>query len=277
MAKLLMYLFYGLVAGFSQFIPVSASAHQGLFPLFFSFDSLDPLLRLFVHAGMLGALILLYRQKMSYLYTQNRLAAMPARSRPRPVDADGVAQSKLILTAGIPAVLGGLLSLWVSGLEIRFFWLAILLAVTGILIYLPDYVPGGTRKLRYLTPFGAVILGAAVGLSAIPGISAVGLALGVGLMRKWDRSSLMDTVLLLVGMMLCGTLLGDLIGWIISGFAGFSMLHMLGCLLAAGAAFGGGVGAISTMRYLTVKNGFGYFAFYSWGLALLSFLIYLVV
>lgn len=277
MAKLLMYLLYGLVAGFSQYIPVSASAHQGLFPLLFSFDSLQPLLRLFAHAGCLGAVVLMYRQKIGHLYTQNRLAAMPARSRPRPVDAEAVAESKLILTAGIPAALGGLLSVWVSGLEIRFFWLAVALAVTGILIYLPDYMPGGKRKLRYLTPFGAVFLGMGVGLSVIPGLSAVGLVLGIGLMRKWDRSSLMDTVLLLAGILLCGTLVGDLVGWVISGFSGLSVLHLLGCLLAAGAAFGGGIGAISTMRYLVVKNGFGYFAFYSWGLALLSFLIYLVV
>lgn len=272
-----MYIFYGLVAGFSQFTPLSASAHQALFPLLFRFDSIHPLLRLFVHGGALVAVWIVYRQKISHLYRQTQLAMVPAKQRKRMVDSQAVMDGKLIINAGIPALIGSLLSGVVANLEISFLLLSVLLIGMGIMIYLPTYMPGGNRNAKFMIPMEAFLLGTCVGASIIPGISAVGLFMAVALLRKCDRVYMLDIAVLVVGIALGGMMVADLIGLVVTGFSGISLIHLVGCILAAGASLCGGLGAITTMRFLAVKTGFSSFALYSWGLGLLSFMIYLMV
>lgn len=277
MGKMLLYLLYGLVDGFSRFVPISASAHQRLFSLLLKFDSNDPLLCFFAHAGALGAVLLLSWKRVSHLYQEMRLVSLPPRRRNRPPDVDAVLDARLVMTAAIPALLGGLLSRLAGRLELGLVAMMLLLTVSGLAVYLPDYLPGGNRQARGMTPAEAAMLGLCAGISVIPGLSAMGLLLGLGLMRKCDRQYLLDIGLLVLGLMLGGMLVADLGAFALSGFAGLSAAHLLGCLLGAAAAFGGGMGAILTMRFLAVKTGFAAFAFYNWGLGMFLFILYLML
>lgn len=277
MKGLLLNILYGLVAGFSQYTPVSASAHQALFPMLLKLDSWSPLLNLFVHGGTLGALLLLYWQQINHLYLEMRLASLPPRRRKRPPDMEAVLDARVLMTAAVPALIGALLSLFLSGRPAGLLPLALLLLAGGVAVYLPDYLPGGNRRTRQMWPLEGVLLGLCAGCSVIPGISAMGLMLALGLLRKCDRRYILDMSLFICGIFLGGRVVTDLIGIVLSGFAGFSAGNLLACLLAGGAAFGGGIGAILTMRFLAVKTGFSGFAFYSWGLSLFSFILYLMV
>lgn len=277
MGQLLIYILYGAVSGFSQYTPVSASAHQALFPVLFKFDSYRPLLSLMTHGGALGALLLLYWKRINHLYQQMRLISSPPRRRKLPPDVEAVWDGKLILTAAVPAMIGGFLSFIVGKTEIGLLPLALLLIGGGTAIYVTDYVPGGNRKARLMSPLEGFLLGVCAGSSVICGISAVGLMLAVGLLRKCERSYILDIALMIVGVMLSAMMVTDLVMILLSGFAGFSAQYLLGCLLAAAAAFGGGIGAILTMRFLAVKTGFSGFGFYSWGFGLVSFILYLMV
>lgn len=277
MGALFMCVFYGLVLGFSIFSPVSASAHQALFPMLLKFDSYRPLLSLMTHLGTLGALLLLYWKRISHLYQQMQLVALPPKRRKRPPDMEAVLDARLILTAAVPALIGAFLSAFASKLSVGLLPLALLLIAGGVAIYVPDYVPGGNRKAGLMSPMEGFFLGLCAGCSVISGISAMGLILAVGLLRKCDRSYILDIGLILIGVMLSGMLVVDLVRILLSGLAGFSLQYVLGCLLAGAAAFGGGIGAILTMRFLAVKTGFSGFAFYSWGLGLFSFILYLMV
>ena len=49
------------------------------------------------------------------------------------------------------------------------------------------------------------------------------------------------------------------------------------CLLTGALSFGGGMVSIGFMRYLSVKAGFDGFSYYSFGLALFSFILYLTI
>lgn len=277
MRDLFLYIFYGAVSGFSQYTPVSSSAHQALFPMLLSFDSGAALLQLLVHSGIFCALLLLDRQRIGHLYTQMRLVLGPPKRRRRPPDADALVECRILLTAAVPALLGALLSIFAAGICVNLFVLAMALLVTGVLVYLPDYLPGGDRKSRSMSPMEAFLLGLCAAVSVLPGFSAMGLVLVVGLLRKCDRRTLLDLALLICGIWLAGMMIVDLGRLVFSGFAGVSIRAFLGSLLAGVAAFGGGVGAILTMRFLAVKTGFSGFSFLSWGLGLYSFILYLMV
>lgn len=274
---LLLYILYGLVAGFSEYTPVSASAHQALFPMLLRFDSTWPMLRFFVHAGALGALVWLYWQRLNHIYRELRLVSLPHRHRKRPPDMEAVLDARLAVTALLPACIGAIGSAFTARLGGNLLMMAILLIGCAAAIYVPDYVPGGNLRTRALSPLDGLLMGLCAGCSVIPGISRVGLILSFGLLRKCDRSYILDMALLISGAMLAQMMIADLICVLVTGFAGFSILRFLGCLLAAAASFGGGVGAIFMMRFLSVKTGFSGFAFYGWGLGLFSFILYLMV
>lgn len=277
MGQLLMYIFYGLVAGFSQFAPVSASAHQALFPMLFRFDSTWPMLRLFVHGGALAALIFVYRDRLTHIYRQIRLVTLPARQRKLPPDMDAVLDASISMMAVIPMLIGAILSgiLMRDGADL--FGMGIRLIIGAALIYLPDYVPGGDRKTGAMTRAEGLLLGLCAAFGQITGLSQVGLMLALGLLLKCDRQYILELILLICGVLLAELMLVDLVSMIVTGFSGFTFLRLLGCLFAAASAFGGGIGAILMMRHLAVKTGFSGFAFYGWGLGLFSLILYLMV
>lgn len=268
---------YGVVLGFSAFTPVSESAHRMLFPMLLKSELYRPLLSLFVHGGALGALLLLYWQRISHLYQQMRLVSLPPKRRKRPPDVAAILDARIVLTAAVPALLGAFLSGWIGNLTTELFTIALMLMISGIAVYLPDYLPGGNRKARSMLPLEGVLLGVCAGCSVICGLSALGLMLALGLLRKFDRSYILDICLLIAGVLLCGMLVVDLVQVFISGFSGLSFSYLLICLLSAAAAFGGGIGAILTMRFLAVKTGFTGFAFYNWGIGLFAFIFYLIL
>ena len=277
MYQLVLYIFYGLVAGFSQFAPVSASAHQALFPMLLRFDSTWPMLHFFVHAGALAALVLLYRTRLTHIYQEMQIVALPHRKRKRPPDMDAVLDASLSIMAFIPMLIGAIFSAFLFRSGTNLLWLAIFLISGAVLIYIPDYVPGGDRKTGAMSRLEGLLLGVCAAMGMIPGVSRVGLMLAVGLLLKCERRYILDLIFLICGVMLAQLLVVDFVSIIFSGFAGFTFLRFLGCLLAAVASFGGGIGAIMMMRHLSVKTGFSGFAFYGWGLGLFSFILYLMV
>lgn len=277
MKQMLMYLFYGAVYGFSACTPLSVSAHKALFPMLFRFDTARPLLSLFVHLGTLAAVVLLYRQRLSHLYEQMRVGTRPPRRRRLPTDTRAVLEGKMLRMAAIPALLGGFLSPLAAKLSPSLLVLAVLLIGSGVAVYLPDYLPGGDRTVNALSPLDALALGLCAACGVIGGLSAVELTLLFASVRKCERGYLLDIGILLVGVMLCAMILTDLVRVALAGFGGSSAGYLLGCLLAAAAAFGTAVGAILTVRFLAVKTGFSAFAFYQWGLGIFCFILYLMV
>lgn len=273
----LLYLFYGLIAGFSEFTPISASAHQALFPLILKFNSHQPMLQLFVHGGALGALIFLCRERFSHLYGELQLVSLPHSKRMRPPDVKAVYDVRLAIVAVVPGLLGALLSYVPGKLGVSLPLLGLLLIATATATYLPDYLPSGNRTTTAMTAFDSVLFGLCAACSVIPGLSRMGSILSMGFFRKCQREYMLDMALLILLPLLAGSMVVDVFALIFAGFAGLSMKVLLGCVLAGAASFGGSVGAILTMRYLAVKTGFSGFAFYSWGLGLFSFILYLMV
>lgn len=275
--NLLLYILYGFVAGFSEYTPLSASAHQALFPMLMKFNSTLPLLRFFVHIGALGALVFLNWRKIGHLYRELSIASAQPKHRNRAPDLDAILDVRIISMAGIPVLLGAILSAFMARTNTSLLLLGFMLIAGAVVIYIPDYFPGGDRKTRSMSALDGILLGICAALSVIPGASAVGLMLAVGLLRKCDKSYILDIVFLICGMMLACFAVTDLVSFAISGFAGISLVRLLGCFLAGAAAFGGAMGAIFMMRYLLVKDGVSGFAFYGWGLGLFSLILYLMV
>ncbi len=274
--KLIGYLFLGLIGGFSEMLPVSASGNIRLFSDMLGLDGNAALVQLFLHAGSLGALILCLRKEIAHLYRENRLARIPARRRRRQPDPHAVLDGRLIAGAMLPMAVGLVLC--------RLFWdrlsafpLAVaFLALTGILVYIPQFFPGGNRDSRGMSRLDGWLLGLACGLGGLPGMSRISGVLCTGLIRGCDRKYILNMGLLLSVAALGILVLLDLVGVLMTGFGSLELVTVLGAFLAALTAFAGAYGGISAVRHLAGGAGFSGFAYVNWGLAMFGFILYLL-
>lgn len=273
----LVYIFYGFIAGFGELVPVSAGAHDYFLDFMTRFDPYQPMLRLCVHVGALTALLVLSRHRVAHVYREMHIAAQPARRRKRQPDLLAVLDGRVVWAALLPAALGILLSVFVRKAGQSLPITVLLLALSGLLIYLPHYIPSGNRDSRHLSRMEAIVFGICAGLSAFPGISRMGGVLSVGGLGGCSRSYMLDIVYLLLIPLFAIMAAMDLLALVLTGFAAVTAIVLFQCLVAGIAAFCGASLAIAVMRFLSVNTGYTAFAYYNWGLAIFGFILYLMI
>ena len=270
------YILYGFLAGLGELLPVSSTAHGYLIQLMSQFDTFAPALLLSVHFACFMAVCVYNRRRIGHIRRELKIASLPANKRKRQPDMVAVLDARVILTALIPLLIGvGLSSLAFRKLG-TLPAISLLLLIGGVVLYIPQYLPGANKDSRSLSRKDAVMLGISGAVGVIPGISRIGTMISVGLMKGCDRGYILDIALLASLPVLLGLMIVDCVA-IAMAPAAIGLMMLLYCLLAAAAAFGGAWLAMVIMRFLSVKSNFYGFAYYNWGLALFSFLVYLMI
>ena len=116
-------------------------------------------------------------------------------------------------------------------------------------------------------------IGGAAGI--VPGLSSIGGTTSILLLRGADRMFSLNMALLLHMAVTVGMVVMDLVTMWNVGLTTISFGAIACCILAAGAAFVGVFLGIRGLRMLAVNIGFNIFAFYSLGIALFSFILFL--
>ncbi len=270
------YILLGLIGGLSEILPVSATGNTSLLRQLFGLQDDGRLIGFFIRIGCIGAIFVQCGSRMVHIYRQLENARLPVRRRRRMLDANALRDGRVLMGALLPMIV---ISVVCSIYEHHFQGLmpmAGLLVLTGILVYIPQHLPGGNRSSRGMARVDGLLLGIAAGLGGLPGMSSMGAMLFAGLLRGCDREYILELSLMLcVPTLAVGGIL-ELLGLIMAGFAGTTFILVLFGILAAGLAFAAAYMAISVLRYLAVRAGFSGFAFISWGLAMFSFILYLM-
>lgn len=202
---------------------------------------------------------------------------IPARKRKRQPDPVSIMEFRFLRTAVIPAVLVMLLSGLLLSLSRKLWVLALLTFLNGVLLYAPQFFRSGNKEAPTSSGLDAVVTGLGVSVMVMPGFSGVAGGLSFGSILGLDRQfSLRMSLLLLIPVMLAA-LLFDCITAAAVGIAGVSAGLVLCWILAAGAAFLGGMLGIFLVRFLAVKAGFSGFSYYCWGVAMFVFALYLMI
>lgn len=241
----------GIVQGFTEFLPISSSAHLiftqyllGLKENFFYFD-------LFLHAGTLMAtLIIFYKELWKLLFS------------PRAIT--------LIICAGIPtAIMGFILkdvidSIWTLKIS------CISLFVTGVMLWLTRKVPKKSTPdelFSTITYQKAFLIGLAQGFAIFPGISRSGATISAALFCGTGRKDAGSFSFLLSIPSLIGAFGLKFIGTSGDHFPQASLL-LMGFLFS----FITGVIALSFLLKLILKGKFYVFSYYCWFVSILGFL-----
>lgn len=165
----------GVIQGVTEFLPVSSSGHLALAQMIIpGFSQPGVVFDAMLHVGTAAAVIWYERREIQRWLTSaagRRLAGL------------------LVLGTLATAVVAFPIKNVAEAAFLRPMWVGFALLVTGAVVALTKWLPGGPRDENGTTWKQAAVVGLVQGLAVFPGLSRSGLtissALGAGLDRSW--------------------------------------------------------------------------------------------
>lgn len=270
-------LLFGLISGLSDILPVSSQAHKAMMLKVFGMNGEEALLRLFIHAGILAALYYCCANQIMRFSRQLRLARVPKKKRKRPVDTRTLMEFRLLRMIVIPVLVSLYFYQYTAAWGTKLNLIAIFLLFNGVILFVPSLFPTGNKDARNMSGLNGLLIGLGGATSVVPGISAIGSVNAVSSVCGADRSFSLNLSFLMNMVLTVGLIVLDFAAVYASGASNLSFYVLVTYFISGVAAFGGAYLGIQTMRALAANIGFNIFAFYSFGAALLSFVLYLMV
>ena len=266
---------YGFISGLTEILPVSGQAHRNLILQLLGQQGEQALLRLLIHAGILVALYYSCQNHILRMVRAKKLARVPKRRRKRPLDVRSLMDVSLLKTMALPVILALLFYGRLSALNEKRILVSVLLFINGIVLYIPPFLPSSNRDSRTLSRVEGLWMGLGGGLSLLPGISATGASASIASICGVDRIYGLNMIFLMCMVLTAGLMVHDVLALIAVGVAGLNFMALLSYILAGCAAFAGAFFGIRLMRVLCANRSLSVFAFYCWGVSLLTFILYL--
>lgn len=266
---------YGLVSGMSEFLPVSSRGHQAIMQYIFGLQTSDPIRDLLVHIGILIGLFFSCRDTLHRLHREQKGATRSRKKRSRALDSRSLYDLRLLKTAALPLIAGLLLSVSTTGWGSNLLILVGFFSLNAIILLLAEHTWHGNRDSRTMTGLDGIVMGIAGAASAFPGISRTGMISSYSVARGADHQNSATWAVLLGIPALIFAICLDFFGIFTLGISiSFSAVAM--GFVAGIAALCGGYFGISLFMAILNNSGFTPFAYYSFGAALFSFVLYLI-
>ena len=269
-------LLMGITTGLTEILPVSTQAHNRILLKFMGRGESAVLLNLMIHLGVLAAIYLSCQPHILKMLRAKNMSRIPKRKRKRPLDTRSLMDLSLWQTMLLPVILVFLFWRKLEGVSSNMIIMATLLFLNGLILYIPQFLPSSNKDCRSLSRVEGLLMGLGGSLFAIPGLSGMGAALSVASVTGVDRKYGLNMILLMQMGVMAGKVIYDVLDLISAGMGGLSVMALIIYVLSAAASFLGAFLAVKTLRYLAENKGFASFAYYSWGLALFTFVLSLM-
>lgn len=267
---------YGIVSGLTEIFPVSSQANQMVMRHLFGVPAKEPIRDLLVHIAILVAILLACRGMFAKIRREQVLAHRMRRNPGQVRSLKGVYDMRLVRTA-VPIMLIGMFTgLFMGDLYSKRILFCAILLVNGILTLIPTYMHQGNRDARLMSGLDGLLLGFAAAFSAVPGISRNGMIMVVTLLREADKRNGVTWALILSVPAVAMLILLDFIGIFTIGVGTITFAAFGGYILSMVFAFCGAYLAIYMLKVLINRTDYTGFAYYDFGLALFTFVMYLI-
>lgn len=267
---------YGVVSGLTEIFPVSSQANQMVMRHLFGVPQKEPIRDLLVHIAIFIGIILACRGMFTKI-RREQVMAYRMRRNPSQVRAlKGVYDVRLVRTAVPIMVIGMFANLLFTDFYDRRPLFALMLLVNGALTLIPTFMHQGNKDARIMTRGDSMLVGFAAACSAIPGISRNGAVMFMTLIRKADKQNGVNWALLLSLPAMAVLAVLDFIAIFTVGVSGVTVAVLGGYLVSMLGAFIGAFFAVNTIKMLILRSDYSGFAYYDFGLALLTFVLYLI-
>ncbi|MGI9585556.1 MAG: undecaprenyl-diphosphate phosphatase [Acidimicrobiia bacterium] len=167
-------IFWGIIQGLTEFLPVSSSGHLVLIPALLDRPGPDLATSAMLHLGTLGSVLVYYRKDVTAMAKFDR----PARRL-----------ITIIVIGTIPAVILGLaFETRIEDFVANPMAVAAMLIVTGVVLLGTTLLRLGDRRIDDISPSDSLLIGLAQATALVPGISRSGMTISMGLARGVERS-----------------------------------------------------------------------------------------
>lgn len=266
---------YGFISGLTEFLPVSGSGHQALLHHMFGVDARLSLQDLLVHIGILLSAFVACRDNIAQLRWEQTTATTVRRNRSRRMDTQSHYELRLLKSTLFPMLLATIVFKLLQKSENDLSSIMWLFIVNGVILLIAEHMRQGNRDAKTMTGFDGILIGITTAASALPGLSGTGITLSYTTARGTDIHKATNWVILLLIPAMLFAICADVIFIFVNGFGAISFLMVLWNILAGICAFVGSFIGISVLRLLVSNTSVFQFSYYSFGLALLSFMLYL--
>ncbi len=267
---------YGFISGVTEFLPVSSRAHQALFRYLFGVKSRIPLQEFLVHIGVLFAIIVGLRELLARFLREQKASSSSRRRKRYSLESRTLYDLRLIKTASVPLLVGLSLYFATAKTEYNLLLLMSFILLNASVLLLADHTRRGNRDSRTMSGLDGIMMGIAGAASSLPGVSRTGMISAYGTARGADSQNVINWAVLLGIPAMLFAVLYDLTGMIGYGMGVTSFWSTIYCVLSGVAAFGGGYIGISLLKIVVSHSGFSKFAYYGFGMAIFTFVLYLI-
>jgi undecaprenyl-diphosphatase len=173
-----------VLQGFTEFLPISSSAHLALAPWLFGWRDQGLTFDIALHLGTLAAVVLYFFRD----WLQILARGFGFRYGQDPELADNPSLLWMLAAATVPVgVIGLLLKDKVETTLRSPFVMGGMLMVVALVIAAADRYGKGVRTIRSISLMDALYIGAAQAVAVIPGTSRSGITIAAGLTRHFER------------------------------------------------------------------------------------------
>ena len=267
---------YGIVSGLTEIFPVSSQANQMVMRQIFGVAQKEPIRDLLVHIAVLAAILLSCRGLFAKIRREQVLAHRMRRNPSQIRALKGVYDMRLVRSAAPILLIGLLANLFFKDFYQKRTLFAFVLLINGALTLVPTYMHQGNKDARVMTSLDGILIGFAAACSAVPGISRNGAIMFMTLIREADKQNGVIWALMLSVPAMVVLALLDIIAIFTVGVGSVTLLILAGYFVSALFAFIGAFIGVSFIRMLISRSDYSVFAYYDFGLALLSFVLYLI-
>jgi len=263
----------GLIQGAAEFLPISGSGHlaiaQNLFRLTAA-DEVHSFFNFLLHLSALLAVVLVYKEELVKLYNDCVTFFTSSDKKLKEKSRGGARQVLMMAFTTLPLVLLVPFYGRIHALSSSTLFVAMMLLLTGCLLYVADQFLPGKKNGNTITLLDALIIGVCQCVSVLPGMSRTATTIAAGLCCGVDKEfAVKYSFLIAIPSMLGGTILSfvRMFGY------GFDIRYVPAYLIGTAVALVSGVLSVGLLQLIVKSDRFGKFCYYCWGAGVIAVIL----
>ena len=264
----------GLIQGVAEFLPISSSGHLAIAQNLLGMQGVSDIPEFFdilLHLGTLVAVLVAYWNDIVDMVVEffAGISDIAHHSTPTPVPpARRLILLLIIGTLPLFAVLP--VKDKIRGLADNMYFVGGALIVTGFLLFASDRVKKGRKNEKTATLLDVFLVGCTQVIATFPAISRSGMTITAGCFAGFERKFAVRFSFLLSIPAVLGANLLAVLDALETGIDWASVpVYLVGVAVAAVS----GYLSIRLLRYIADKGKFGAFAYYCWGVGILTIVL----
>ena len=264
----------GLIQGVAEFLPISSSGHLAIAQNLLGMQGVSDIPEFFdvlLHLGTLVAVFAAYWDDIYEMIVEFFAGISDIAHRSTPTPVPPARRLILLLIVGTLPLFAVLpVKDKIQGLADNMYFIGGALIVTGFLLFASDHVKKGRKNEKTATLLDVFYVGCTQVLATFPAISRSGMTITAGCFAGFERKFAVRFSFLLSIPAVLGANLLAVLDVLETGIDWASVpVYLIGVAVAAVS----GYLSIRLLRYVADKGRFGAFAYYCWGIGVLTLVL----